>query len=363
MYEAWFEYRAREIRQGGNPWPTVDHVFASGNSPYQIYATLLAQALGAPAPYSARWVSAVNGLLGVAVTGLLVGACLRAEWPDERPALAALTASTLLAALFAGLLYSRDGTQNAAGLLWTAIVMFGLYQTLATRRPAWAAARWAAFTGAALAVALTTYEAALILPAVVLAYAAARAPALGWRPVARVTLLIGLTALALSAPLLVYYTRHPDVVLNRLRATAPSAAGGPTLTSVLAGLGRVAGGLFISGDQLFGQNLSGRPLFDPFGAGLLGLGLAAALRRWRGSAAAPLLIIAAALQALPAAVTANAPAFSRMLPMLPALLGLAGWGAATAWGWARSRGRAARGGVGGAETAGRWHTGAPRGER
>ncbi|MCS6909115.1 MAG: hypothetical protein NZM11_00880 [Anaerolineales bacterium] len=48
--EAYFEVRAREVLRGFNVLPIPDPVFATGNSPYPLYATALVQALGAPAP-------------------------------------------------------------------------------------------------------------------------------------------------------------------------------------------------------------------------------------------------------------------------------------------------------------------------
>lgn len=332
--ETWFEYRAFDLRHGGDPWPTVDRVFASGNSPFQLYATALVQALGAPAVYASRWVSAICGALAVAACGWLAWE-LTGPAHAARRRVAVLTAMGLMAPLFTALLFSRDGTQNSSCLLMTAVFLAGLHRALEGGR-----AGWAVFTGAALAAALTTYEAALALPLVLAAWAAARAALPpGPRPALRSTALIAATAAAFLAPLLVFYSQHPEVVLNRLAVTQ-GLGGGSALEALgraVDGYARVWWGVAGRGDALFGQNLPGRPLLDPFAAALLLAGLAGAVRGWRNPAAG-LLVTAAALLALPAAVTTNAPAFTRMLPMLAALSVLAGWGAAGLWSWAEGRG-------------------------
>ncbi len=329
--EAYFEVRAREVRRGVNVLPLPDPIFATGNSPYHLYATALVQALGAPAPYSARWVSATMGVLGVALTFPFIRTLFR-DWPESRRTLAALVGAAVHATLYASLHLSRDGNQNPGCVVWTTLTLGALYQTFEAR-----SARWAAAAGAALAVALTTYEAAYGLPLIVAAYALLRwragvpskvaATLFGW---------IALVALVVSAPLLIYYVSYPEVVLNRLRMAQGSAP--PGLADYLPGLVKVWGGLAFQGDPLPGQNLVGRPLFDPFTAALVLVGMAAALVSLRRSPAAQLCALSALIFSLPSAVTPNAPAFTRMLPMVPALCALAGWGAATLWSWAERRG-------------------------
>ncbi len=350
--EAWFEVRAREVLQGINVLPTADPVFASGNSPFQMYVTAAVQAAGAPAAYSSRWVSAAAGTLAVAAGGGLLWV-LFADWPAEQRRLAALASLAFLTPLFTAVLYSRDGTQNSGCLLWTTFVLLGLERMLGDAALAAARPRlgWALFTGLALAVALTTYEAALALPLVVGAYAGVRALAGG--PASRVRVLTltavsGLAALLAFAPLLVHYWQHPEVVLTRLTVTQDlsRATGWERLLRPLLGLAQVWWGVVGQGDQLIGQNLVGRPLLDPFLAALLAMGAAASARAVRRSAAAQLLWVAALGLSLPAAVTAHPPAFGRMLPLLPALAGWVVWGTLTLWRWAARipwRGRLAAG--------------------
>lgn len=329
--EAYFEVRAREVLRGVNVLPLPDPVFGSGNSPFQLYATAFVQALGAPAPYSARWVSATMGVLGVALTFPFIRTLFR-DWPEARRTLAALVGMAAHAGLYASVHHSRDGTQNTGCVVWTTLTLGALHQTFETR-----SARWAAATGAALAVALTTYEAAFVLPIIVAGYALIRWRAgsmpLATRLPAPATLSgwIASAAALVFSPLLVYYATNPEVVLNRFRMAQGSATA--ALTDHLLGLVKVWGGLAFQGDPLIGQNLAGRPLFDPFTAALVFVGVAAALVSLRRSPAAQLCLLSALLLSLPSALTPNAPAFTRMLPMVPALCALAGWGAAVVWSW------------------------------
>jgi len=332
--EAWFEVRGREVLSGEAVWPRVDPVFSSGNSPFQTYATALVQGLGWPVAYSSRVVSALNGALSILLMFPFLRA-LFAHWPEVQRNVAALAGTACLAATFALLLLSRDGTQNTGCVLFTLLVMWGLHKTLA-----FGARRAALLTGLALAFALITYEAAYALPlAVIWAALSFAFSAQRWKLAATQTLLIGSTAALLLSPLLVFYFYNPEVVLNRVQEAQSGNVFNPLL-----GLGRVWQGVVWEGDSVFGQNLSGRPLFDFFNGALFLLGLILAVRS-RRAPAAQLLLITAFVLSLPSAITQNPPAFTRMLPMLPALAGLVGWGAGAVWEWGATRGP-------------RWQTGA-----
>lgn len=333
--EAYFEVRAREVLRGVNVLPAADPVFATGNSPFHLYATTLAQALGAPAPYSSRWVSAAMGVLGVALTFPLLWRFF-CDWPNARRMVAALVGTAAHAGLYASVHLSRDGNQNPGSVAMTTLALGALFQTFET-----GSRRWALAAGAALALALTTYEAAYALLLIAPAYAFVRwrAGAVAGRAAAALTGLLFAAALLLFSPLLIHYLNHPEVVLSRFRMTQGAAPPGllETLGWAARGFATVWGGLAFRGDPTIGQNLAGRPLFDPFTAALVALGMAGALWSLRRSAAAQLLLGSAFVFSLPSAVTPFPPAFTRMLLMVPALCGLAGWGAALIWGWAERR--------------------------
>jgi hypothetical protein len=322
--EAWFEVRGREVLNGEAVWPRVDPVFSSGNSPFQTYSTALVQAFGWPVAYSSRVVSALSGFLSVALAFPFLRALFAfAHWPETRRTVAALAGTASLATTFALLLYSRDGTQNVSCTLFTLLVMWGLHKTFQTPSP-----RAAHLTGLALALALTTYEAAYALPLIIICVALAYALATSqWRLAIFQTMRIALTAALLLSPLLVFYFFHPEVVLNRVQEAQSGNVVNPAM-----GLMRVWLGVVWEGDALIGQNLVGRPLLDLFNSTLLLFGLVAVGRVWRTSGA-QLLLITVLIMPLPSAITQNPPAFTRMLPMLPALAGLVGWGVGTLWGW------------------------------
>ncbi len=327
--EAWFEVRGREVLRGINLLPNVDPVFQSGNSPFQIYATALVQALGHPAAYSARWVSATAGVVSVALVYPCLLIVLRDTLKTKPRHLAALTATAVMATLFAGVLLSRDGRQNTVCTAFTILTVMSLFHTLDRL-----SLRWAVLTGFLLAITQTTYEAALALPILVLAYIGLRA-VLGPSQQRRRLLVVGgtvaLSGLFFYGPFLFYYSQHPEIVLNKLQSvTALASIQSDPLDSfgrLINGYVRVWQGIVFEGDRLPTQNLPGRPLFDPFVSVLFLIGLLGALTQARRSPGIQLLLLWSAVMALPSAATVVPPAFTRSLPMTPALAALAGLGA------------------------------------
>ncbi|MCC7360353.1 MAG: hypothetical protein IT317_12795 [Anaerolineales bacterium] len=336
--EAWFSLQGRVVLSGANLLPLQPPGLGIGDSAFQIYAAALAQALGAPAAYASRTASAVTGLLVVVAAYPVLLALMRTLW-DERPAqLAALTATALLATNFTALLHSRGGLQMSGAALATVLIAGGLWFTF--QRGSW---RWALATGVVVGLGQTTYEAALGLPVLVVLYTAIRwawpsgpsrwqAPALGG-------LVLG-AALAAFSPLLVFYYFHPGIYLAHVgQAQTVTGAVGPlaTLGQALSGLERVIGGLALAGDRLPGRNVIGRPLFDWAAALLLLVGVIWGAGCGRRRPAVQLLFAWLTAMALPSALSDEAPAFSRMLPLVPALAAVAGIGAAAAWQWARPK--------------------------
>lgn len=315
--ETWFEWRARQVLAGVDVLPVPDRVFTIGNSPFQIYATAALHGLGLPALYASRYVSAFLGLVSVAAVTVLIRALLRG-WPGRQ--WVSVLAAGLWALAVPALISSRDGTQNMGAVVFTVLALWAWLRLHHTGRT-----RWAALTGAFTAVALLTYEAAYALPLMLAAlggvtwWLAAPPQRPAW--VRHGVVLAGVAG-ALFAPWAVYYLLHPEVVLGRLAATQTGDA-----WTALAGYGRVWLGVFwpTAGDPLPGQNVAGRPALEPVVAMLAALGLWQAGRHWRAPWA-QVLLVWLVVGAWPSAVTANPPAFTRLLPWLPAWYGLVALG-------------------------------------
>ncbi len=142
-------------------------------------------------------------------------------------------------------------------------------------------------------------------------------------------------ALAAAAPLALHFLRHPADFLGRTSALSVFSDPAP-----LAALGRnlllTAGMLNVRGDADWVHNVSGRPqLFWPVGIAFL-VGLALALRR--RSLLDRVLLLWVALAAVPVVLSNSAlPHALRALPMVPAVLGLAGAGFVAAGRFIRAR--------------------------
>lgn len=340
--EAWFGLKGREVVRGQDWLPLEPPGLGIGNSAYQIYAAALVQALGVPAAYSSRTASAATGVLVVAALYPTLLALWRGVLPEPGRQWGALAATAAMAMHFSGLLYSRGGGQMPASALAAVLVALGLYKTFASNR-----LRWAAFTGVVAGLGQNTYEAALGLPVWMAVYTGLRWLWPGALTRRRVLWLGGaafLAAFLALAPFLVFFYFNPGIFLAHVGETQTVGRTGGAWASLLQagqGLARVWLGVSFSGDELPGRNLVGRPFFDPFSSLLLWAGVARAL--WRARTPAFQLMLAwIGVMAIPSALSNEPPAFSRMLPMAPALCGFAGLTVAAAWEWTAARGRAAQ---------------------
>ncbi len=333
--EAWFSLRGRDVATGLNWMPLEKPGLGVGNSPFQIYLTALMQWLGYPLPYSARAASAFAGWLVVVSAYPIVAVVLR-SWLGATPSRGvALGVTALLAGHFTGLLYSRNGLQMSGTEWLTVLFMGALYLTF--ERGAW---RWAVLSGVLLAVSQTTYEAALGLLLAAAAYVGVRWlwPTPG--PLTRPQVL-GLGGAMLLAgvisylPFILYYYFHPGIFLAHAQDTGALGGGGlwSAVQSIAAGLTTIAWGISIQGDYQPGRNLAYAPLLEPLTSIAAGLGVAWVVWSARRQPAAQLLLVWIGMMALPPAASDEKPAFSRMLPMVPALLMCAGLGGLLLWRW------------------------------
>lgn len=333
--EAWFGLMGREVVLGHELLPLREpNSVGVGNSPFQIYASAAAQAVGVPAAYSSRAGSAVVGWLMLAVLYPTLLLFFRTFLSERQALTGALVATAALTTQFAALFYSRDGGQNAACAFAAVLVFLGLYQTFQQAR--W---RWAILSGLALALSLTTYEAALGLALACVVYVVIRVVWPGDLSRGRVLALGGVlaaSALVAFAPILLFYIQHPTILFLHFNETQNVEAGGlgATLLRALAGLWKVLLGISLYGDVSPGHNLVGLPFFDPAASVLLWAGLVWLVWRTRHRPAAQVLFTWVGVMALPSALSTDPPSFPRMLAMIGGLAALAGVGAVVVGQWA-----------------------------
>ncbi len=332
--EAWFGLKGQEIVHGADlvPLSGWSEGVGVGNSLFQMYAAAAAQAFGAPLAYSSRVASAVLGWLTVVALYPALLALWSKVLPIGQKQIAALVGAASLASLFVGIHSGRGGVQPAGCAFWTVITLTSLYCTFARR--SW---RWAIATGITLAVSLTTYEAAYSLPFIVALYAVLR---IAWpdddarQKNFLLGALLGGVALVAFSPLIVFYLCHPGTLWPHLSQTEALSGAGPVsaLARLAIGLWNTWGGISVRGDALPGRNLVNRPMFDVFLSALLWTGVAWSLltRRYRFPSI-QLALLWIVVMSLPPAATQEAPAFTRMLPMVPGLCAFVGLGAAVIW--------------------------------
>ena len=298
-----------------------------GNEPLFAYLSALTLQLVSPVTWAGRLASAWAGLVSVALT-IRAG---EAMFPRRR---VGILAGLILATLYSHLHFSRYGSQPILTSLAAAGTMAALWRGARTGSP------WAyALTGLCLGLGLTAYLAFRLFPlaplfsGLVLLYA---------RPKKRRTLFQGGllatgVALAVYAPLGLFFIQHPVWFFNRFGLTTEATLGavnqGPVLlTNAL----KTVGGLFLEGDVDGRYNLPARPALDAIQSLLFAAGLVQDLRRWRQPEAWALLAWLG-VGLLPSALTEDAPQFGRTTMVTPALALIAALGVLTLWQFTRRR--------------------------
>ncbi|HEY3083084.1 MAG TPA: hypothetical protein VGM69_24600 [Chloroflexota bacterium] len=349
--EAWEGLDGVRILAGDRPIFLTDN---NGREPLFAYSVAAAIALLGPTALAVRAAAAFWGVLTVAsmafLGGVLGGRGL------------ALAAAGLVAVSYWPLHMSRLGMRSVAlpalealalGLLFLALgATFGRFVQPAWRRP-WPRRLAALGAGLALGLSLYTY-----LPARLLAFVAAAAvlaAALGAarrggraerRVVAETLLIAAVVGLVVAAPLARYYWRNPDhwlgraaqvSVLNEVRGGAEPRA------VLLRNLRATVEAFALRGDAQPRHNLPGRPIFDPLGVLLFGVGLLWVLWRFFTVAGWTILVWLGAML-VPAWLSDSAPHALRAMGALPPVYLVAALGLIAlrrlAAGWS-SRGAAA----------------------
>jgi len=300
---------------------------AEGHEPLYHYLSAALIAGAGDSLVVVRLLSAFFGLLSVAALYRLARRLFGAP--------VALLAAAALAVSFWGLMYSRFKLRQV-GMVAPMLLAFDFVfracdsgRSAAERRRA---GLWAALW---LSASLYTYYAARAVPLMLLAlaiylFAFHRERMRGtWRPLA---LVAGVT-LALVAPLAVAIAATPQSQARLSEVGAPLADllhGDPRylVRNTVETLAMPA----FTGDPEFLYNIPGRPLFEPLGAALFGLGVVLAAWRWRQPRYAFVLIwlvggLAPAFASTPSASLGHSIAAQPVVYLLPALavVALGGW--------------------------------------
>lgn len=328
--------------------PSYKPVFLEGNfgvPPLNAYANALtfgiAGLFGAlPGPTPMRITAALFGVLGVLAVYGAAGE-LRLLEPHHRlsPAFPLLAAGAL-AIMRWHVHFSRMGIEPVIVPLEWATATWLLLR-------GWRTGGWGNFIGLAIVLAATlyTYQGAWVIP-IIMALTAlillTRGMAGAPPPTARRRrcglLAAGVLSLALAAPLLLYFCRHPDLLLLRpaqisvVGATGSAADQGllHSLRATVTMFWPLTWPLGPTGDMDPRRSLPGAPALDPWLALSFWAGLLMALRRLRAPASwIPLLGLAGLLSV--GVISEYAPHFHRVLGAAAPVALLCG--AALDWLW------------------------------
>ncbi|MBN1643015.1 MAG: glycosyltransferase family 39 protein [Anaerolineae bacterium] len=330
----------------------ADHVYAGewpiyfqeawGHEPLYHYLQALGMWLLGETVLGVRVGSALMGVLGV----LAAYVALRRLYGRAVASLAAL----LLATSLWSLMYSRIGLRHISLTPWVSATVYCLWRGL--EAPVDRRRRvllWFGLAGASTGIALHTYFASRVLPAILIAFLVYMA--LVHRRALRgrwwgVILLFVVPALMVT-PMALYLRDHPELeqrlgqvsggLLAAVRTRDLRAAGEIVLDTLAM--------FSVRGDPEWLYNISGRPVFDPLTSIPFYVGIALAVWRWREPRHALLLLwllggISPSLLSWPAG------SLGHTIVAQPAAFGFAALGLAALWRWAaRRRARTARWGT------------------
>ena len=310
--EAYNMLDALDILKG--KWP----LFLPANAGREVLYSYLQAALVAwlgPEVFALRVTSALIGVATVGATYLLVRSL-----PLRRTRAVALLTALLLALSFYHLNFSRHGIRAILLPLVECLAFTAYWHGLSkesTRRMG-----WLALAGFWLGVGLYTHPAGRVMPLIPIAftvYLIARDREQAGQTLAGLAVLLAVAALVF-APLGYYFWTHPWTFTGHMAEVTVVDLGAPAQTlNALARNGvRVLGMFNWHGEEAWGRNLSGRPVFDP----LMGLffiaGLFLLASRAPRSAAGAFVLLWLAVMVLPTLLTGKAPDFSRAIGILPA---------------------------------------------
>lgn len=298
----------------------------NGREPLFIYLAALGVGLLGRTPAALRLVAAALGALLAPATYLLGRALWPARW---QAALAGLLAACSVWALSLSRVAFRAGALPVCAALMLALLL----RACERRRLGWMGA-----AGALCGLCLYTYLAARFAPLAVglwAAYLLARQRRRFWW---RGWLLFGAAALAVAAPLLIYFAQHWQAMLQRAAQVSvwnPAIGGGRPWLTVAQQAARALGGLVWRGDFIPRHNVPLRPAFDPPLAIACLLGLWLALRRARSAPGWALCLLWLGVMLLPTVLAEGAPHFVRASGALAVAFLFPALGLEALWRWSR----------------------------
>jgi len=316
-----------------------------GREPLFSYLVALAYRVTGPGAYGIHLVSALAGIATVPAVWLAARALFaeaRRGWLAWLPLLAAY----LSAVSYWHLNWSRAGLRVILVPLFAALIVWALWRGFGAGRPdrsrrpvrSWG---WYVLAGALLGLSLYTYQAARLLPVLVLVAFVLRAfQQRRWtRADTAAVLLVAAAALVVALPLGVYAWQHPGALSVRIQQATVLQADLP-MGQQLGQLARQATTALLTysirGDTDPQFTIPGRPSLNPFLSVGLILGIVVALWRFRRSPYL-FLLVWLALMTAPAMVADQAATAKRYLGAFPAAMMLAALGLLVVGEWVGRR--------------------------
>lgn len=339
---AYYGVDALRILDGARP------IFLESNFGREVlfsYLVTLSVALFGVGPPAIHIAAAFVGLLTV-VALFLLGEELFAEESGALGEYGGLGAALVVAVSYWHLNWSRFGVRAILVPLFSALVFYFLWRGLRTER------RWTfVAAGIALGLSVYTYQAARILPVLVVlafVFVALRRGRVLRRDVVNL-LIVALVSILVFAPLGLYFLEHPAAFTQRVEQTVvfdPAQGWGANLRALGREFWETVLVFSFRGDDEPIHNLPGRPALNPFLSVLFFLGLVFAVVRARRPRYA-FLLAWLMVMASPAILSTHGPATKRAIGTFPAVMlllavgGLATWDALKRWLARYATGRAA----------------------
>ncbi len=315
----------------GEAYPIFFEESWGGVEPMYMYLLALVFRVAGATPLAIKALSAVIGIITVAVFYLLVRELLGSVTIG-------LLSSSWLAISYWHVSYSRLGWEIILAPLFSIVTLLFFWRGLESGR--WREFVWA---GLAMGASLYTYQAMRFLPILLFSYAGYRTlTEKGFRKTYGLKLALSFcVAVLVFAPLGVYFATHSDAFLRRAAEVSifnpEKNPDGPILSFARSAV-RILGTYNFRGDPLWRHNLPGRPAFGLLTSIFFFIGMGVSIAR-RRDPAYPLLLFWLVIMSLPPILTPprDVPHFSRMIGALPAACVFPAIGVHAARHWVRIR--------------------------